>query len=362
MKTPESLPREKKLPRALVGLALGLVPALAAATPAEPSWRQYPPLPDPSGFASPFAGVAGGDLVVAGGANFPGKQMWEGGAKVWHDRVFVLKAGTGSWELAGRLPMPLAYGVSVSTEAGILCAGGSDAAKHHAGVFLLQWREGRLSYQTLPALPLPIALGAGARVGEIVYLAGGLESPASKEPLGVFLAFDLRKPEAGWQQLPSWPGPGRFQAVAAAGADAFYLCSGLHYEAAGTSEPKLVYLRDAYRYSEKTGWEKLPDLPYPAVAAANPAPVIAEEILLVGGVDGSGIGKRPQDFYPAPRRIQVYSIRDNVWTERGLAPVGRVCVSTAFWDGRWIFPSGERSPGVRSPEVWAIEPPGSAIP
>jgi hypothetical protein len=188
-------------------------------------------------------------------------------------------------------------------------------------------------------------------------MAGGLESPASKDPLGVFLAFDLGKPEAGWRKLPSWPGPGRFQAVAAAGPDTFYLFSGLRYETEGKSEPKLAYLRDAYRYSEKTGWEKLPDLPYPAVAAAAPAPVIAGEILLVGGVDGSGVGKRPQDFHQVPRRIQAYSIRDNLWSERGNAPVGRVCVSAVAWEERWILPSGERSPGVRSPEVWAIEPP-----
>lgn len=278
--------------------------------------------------------------------------MWEGGGKVWHDRVFTLKAGARQWELAGRLPMPLAYGLSVTTDEGVLCIGGSDSSRHHATTFLLQRRDGRLFHQTLPALPLPVAMAAGARVGDIVYLAGGLESPASKNELKIFLALDLLKPEAGWQQLPTWPGPGRFQAVAAAGPDAFYLFSGLRYDADG----KLIYLRDAYRYSQRTGWEKLPELPYPAVAAAAPAPVIAGEIWLIGGVDGSGVGKRPQDFYQAPRRLQAFSIRDNQWSERGNAPVGRVCVSTVVWEGRWMLPSGERSPGIRSPEVWAIEP------
>jgi len=345
-----------------MGLALGLVPALSAAPPAELGWRQYPPLPDHAGFASPFVGVAGDALLLAGGANFPDKQLWEGGAKVWHDRVFVLRAGAAQWELAGRLPAPLAYGVSATTGNGILCAGGSDAARHYASVFLLQWREGRLAVQTLPALPRPIAMGAGARVGNVIYLAGGLDSPVAKEPLSLFLAFDLRKPEEGWRELPSWPGPGRSQAAAAAVGDAFYLFSGLRYETGADGASKAAYLRDAYRYSENVGWERLPDLPYPAVAAASPAPVLAGEILLIGGVDGTGVGKRPQDFHQAPQRIQAYSIKRNSWHERGNAPVGRACVSTAEWSGRWILPSGERSAGVRSPEVWAIKAAPPPIP
>ena len=37
------------------------------------TWNQLPSLPDPLGVAAPIAGVSGGALVVAGGANFPGK-------------------------------------------------------------------------------------------------------------------------------------------------------------------------------------------------------------------------------------------------------------------------------------------------
>lgn len=355
MKAAGKLPGEQTHSFALVTLALGLVPALAEPPPPELIWRQCFPLPDPRGFASPFAGVADGDLLVGGGANFPGKQLWEGGAKVWHDRVFVLKARDGQWELAGRLPVPLGYGVSVTTDDGILCVGGSDSSQHYADVILLKWRGGKLSFQTMPPLPRAIAMSAGARVGNVIYLAGGLESPGAKESLGIFLAFDLDNPAAGWRELPSWPGPGRFQAVSAATAEGFYLFSGLRYEAVVRGESKLVYLRDAYRYTEKSGWERLPDLPHPAIAAASPAPVIAGEVFLIGGADGTGAGTRPEDFHQAPRRMQAYSIERNTWKNRGNAPVGRVCVSAVPWAGSWILSSGERSAGVRSPEVWALE-------
>lgn len=79
-----------------------------------PKWEPLPSVPDPEGFASPFAGVAGGALLVAGGANFPDKRPWEGGTKVWHDTVFALGSPDAAWVTAERLPRPNAYGVSVT--------------------------------------------------------------------------------------------------------------------------------------------------------------------------------------------------------------------------------------------------------
>ena len=54
-------------------------------------WEQLPALPDKLGFAGPFAGSYNGALLVAGGANFPGKPPWEGGLKVWHNTIFFLE-------------------------------------------------------------------------------------------------------------------------------------------------------------------------------------------------------------------------------------------------------------------------------
>src|SRR5690242_17546619 len=53
-------------------------------------WDTLAPLPDPVGFAGPFAGVADDVLIVAGGSNFPnGGTPWNGGAKKWYDKIFV---------------------------------------------------------------------------------------------------------------------------------------------------------------------------------------------------------------------------------------------------------------------------------
>ena len=120
-------------------------------------WQQLPPLPDPIGFAGPFAGTSGGALIVAGGANFPDKMPWDGGRKVWYDTVFLLDRTNGQWRTAHKLPRPLGYGVSLTTPDGVLCIGGSDSAQHVRDVFLLSYSHGELKAETLSPLPGPLA-------------------------------------------------------------------------------------------------------------------------------------------------------------------------------------------------------------
>lgn len=93
------------------------------------TWEQLAPIPEPAGVAGPFAGMSGGALLVAGGANFPGGMPWEGGKKVWVDRAWVLEKPDGAWREAGRLPRALGYGVSATHRDSLVCAGGSDAAR-----------------------------------------------------------------------------------------------------------------------------------------------------------------------------------------------------------------------------------------
>jgi N-acetylneuraminate epimerase len=341
---------------------IGIVIAAAFATflsmPAiEPpafTWRQLPPLPDPFGFASPFVGVSHETLVVAGGANFPEQQLWQGGRKIWHDRVFVLRPGTERWEMAGKLPQPMAYGVSISTDRGVLCIGGSDSRQHFTTVFELEVIDGCITFRNFPSLPKPLAMAAGVRIGHRIYLAGGLESPQSKQASSVFWVLDLEDLKQGWQALPTWPGPGRSQAVAAAVGDAFYLLSGLGDTTDTSDGPKLTFLKDAYRYSPSDGWRRLPDLPFATVAAVSPAPSTPDRFLVISGADGTGVGISPSSFHQAPQRIQSYSTVSNSWSEAGFAPVGRVCVTSTEWRGGWIIATGERSPGVRSPEIWQL--------
>ena len=49
-----------------------------------------------------FTGWSNGGLLAAGGTNFPGKRIWEGGKKVWYDRIYVFDPANARWSVAER--------------------------------------------------------------------------------------------------------------------------------------------------------------------------------------------------------------------------------------------------------------------
>ena len=94
---------------------------LHATTESTLQWSKLPTMPpavgqkDQPGVAGPFVGVHNDALIIASGANFPGKPVWKNGTKVYHDDVFVLtkdESGDFQWHAGFKLPSPLAYGVA----------------------------------------------------------------------------------------------------------------------------------------------------------------------------------------------------------------------------------------------------------
>ena len=211
-----------------------------------------PEVPDRHGFAGAFAGVHRDHLLAGGGANFPdGVMPWNGGTKVWHDRVFALDLGArdAAWREIGRLPAPGGYGVSLTVPEGVLLIGGGDATRHVADVWLMTLGADRVSFRSLPALPVPLAQMAGAVVGRRVHIAGGVETPAATSASARHWRLDLDALDAGWQSMPALPAPGRILATAAASGDAFYLVSGCSLAADAAGGPVRTDLRDAWRFA-----------------------------------------------------------------------------------------------------------------
>lgn len=325
-------------------------------------WRQLPPIPDAIGLAGPFAGVSDDALIVAGGANFPDKMPWEGGRKVWHDKAFVLDRTNGAWRGAFKLPKPLGYGVSVTTPDGVLCIGGSDAKQHVRDVLLLSWRKGELQHKKLAPLPGTLANSCGAVVGHTVYVAGGTASPEATNALKNFWSLDLKKRGAKWKQLEPWPGPARMLSMAAAVDGAFYVVGGTDLHPDANGKPVRTYLADAYQFTPGdapgSGWKRVADMPNPVVAAPTPAPVLnGDKFLIVGGDDGSLATFEPKSKHPGfPKRVLSYDTKRDVWSVAGETPASRATLPTTLWRGLYVIPSGEARPGVRSPEVWAVQP------
>lgn len=352
--------RRRRYVGALALTGLTLMTAKLPSADLSLDWRQLPPLPDPIGFAGPFAGTSGGALIVAGGANFPDKMPWEGGKKIWHDTAFVLDRTNGSWRNSFKLPRPLGYGVSVTTPQGVVCIGGSDAKQHVRDVFQLAWKNGELKCESLPPLPAPLANSCGAIVGETIFVAGGTASPDATNALKNVWALDLGQRGARWKRLNPWPGPARMLSVAAAVGDSFYVVGGTDLFPDAKGKPVRTYLKDAYRFTPGRGWQRVADMPNPVVAAPTPAPVMeGGKFLIVGGDDGSLATFEPKAKHPGfPKRVLSYDTKRDQWSVVGETPASRATLPTVEWSGLTVIPSGESKPGVRSPEVWAVRAKG----
>ncbi|MBI5397368.1 MAG: galactose oxidase [Verrucomicrobia bacterium] len=319
-------------------------------------WQQLSSIPDREGFAAPFAGVSGGALIVAGGANITGDKWQDPFTKKWYDTAFVLEQPDGAWRSGFKLPRAIGYGVSVSVDDSVICIGGSDAERHYTDVFRLTWRNGKLDATPLPALPKPCANACGALLGRTVYVAGGIETPTATAALNTFWALDLDDVKPRWRELEPWPGPERMLAIAGTQDGSFFLISGARLMADAEGKPVREFLRDAYRYTPGQGWKRISDLPRAAVAAPSPAvPAGASRLLVFTGDDGANVTFKPVERHPGfPRDVLVYDAANDSWSVAGEAPFSRATVPMVKWHDRFVIPNGEVRPRVRTPEVWWV--------
>jgi N-acetylneuraminic acid mutarotase len=315
-------------------------------------FRRIADIPNSRGLAAPFAGVLNTGLVVAGGANFPKAYPWERGAKVWHDRIYRLREPDARWETIGRLPQPLGYGASFTVDGGVVIAGGSDSGRHYASCWLMTERGGRIVFEPLPNLPLPLANVGFAKLGNLLVVVGGQETPASTAANKRVFAMDSTAFGKGWFELPPLPGPARILPGVGVVADSIFVCSGADLYPGPDGKAVRRYLRDCYRYTGFGGWKRLADLPKAAVAPPCPLPQFADGLAVFSGDDGSRAWI-PQPVHPG------FDADINLVTSKriralGSAPFAHVTTTAVAWQGSWVIPSGEIRPGVRTPAVWMI--------
>lgn len=326
--------------------------------------RELPALPDKEGFAGAMGGVSGEHVLVIGGANFPAGRPWEGGKKVWYDHVFALPtaslhqpaASAQPWKLAGTVPCPIGYGVSVTFAGRVICVGGSNAEEHRADVISLALVNGRLQIRKLPSLPAPRANHFGALVGSRLIIGGGQQTATSAPAESDWLAMDLNHPDAGWQELPPCPGVPRILATAAAVNGRLCIAGGASLAATSDNGTQRSYLLDAWQYDpQHSRWSALPELATPSVAAPSAAPVVHGNMLLLGGDDGKQVGVAPDAHKGFPGQIRVLSHSASGWMDGGSFPPAVVTATPISTPHGWVIPSGEIRPGIRSPGVWLLQ-------
>ena len=112
------------------------------------------------GVSALYAGITEDRLIMAGGCNFPDIPVADGGKKVFYNEVYATPLSSDTafrWKQVGFLPVASAYGVTISTQKGLICVGGTTADGSISDVFsfyLLQ--EDVLVTDTLPSLPMTI--------------------------------------------------------------------------------------------------------------------------------------------------------------------------------------------------------------
>lgn len=325
------------------------------------------------GVSACYAGMLDGRLIMAGGCNFPGLPPRLGGVKKYYPGIYAasLDAAELSWERIGDLPVPAAYGVSVTTPEGIVCIGGNNADGQLDTVVRIRLVDGAAVCEPLPSLPSGIDNMTGAFAGSRIFVAGGVYDGKACRKL---LFLDLDALEKGWQALPDFPGPRRTQPVSAAffqdGEYVFYLWGGF----AGATDGDPVSLSvDGLKYETATGkWSPVAgpkdtggvQVSLGGGAAAVLAP---DKVVATGGVDRDifyhALLKLPEGYfdhdpawYRLGRNILVYDTVKDRWSvvanTSETARAGAVLVG----DGRCFANiCGELKPGVRSPQVTLLE-------
>jgi N-acetylneuraminate epimerase len=337
-----------------------------------------------TGFAGAINGVTGDRLIVAGGANFPGKLPWEGGEKHYSDEIHLLQKDGGKyiWEVVNvKLPEPIAYCGNTSTPYGIVCVGGENSNGISNKAFLLNWNteHHQLEVNELPDLPLKATNIALTSIDNIVYAAGGDQEHSSSR---FFYCINLKSHRPVWQPLPRLPiALANALAIAQAGPDGtnIYIIGGRTKTPSGISDLH----QTVFEYNTtKCTWSKCADISdgeeIMNLSAAAGIPFGKRFILVTGGDNGLVFHKietylsqiasastaatkqrlteeknelniNHKGFY---KGILLYNTQNNTWTKVGELPFAAHVTTTATkWGSNIILSNGEIKPGVRTPDV-----------
>ena len=335
------------------------------------------------GLAGFFAGIHNDVMIIAGGSNFPGKELWEGASRVLYDRILVASqnpdGSVSVLETNETLPFPLADGASLSVPSGVLCIGGQTVTGLSRKVFLLRWNGREVETDTLPPLPLPLKGHKAAMAGNRVYVAGG-ESPLG--PSSAVMSIDLGVPSGAWTSLPAMPVPLKdfiFEVQTDGEFPALYVIGGRMKE---QDEILTGFYSSVFRFRTRQNiWERRRDIHIPgkgemALAAAASVTSGSSYIILFGGDTGTVFSQVEEAIHRAGSGNGVMaSVRDSLWRTHpgfnddilayntitdawyvagkweGRAPA---VTSALWWNDRIVIPGGETGPGIRNPEIIAF--------
>lgn len=318
------------------------------------------------GVSGAVAGIdQDGNLVVAGGCNFPAKPAAKGGEKVFYNSIMTLKGD--KWEESGKLPDNLAYAAQVQVPDGMIAIGGNNKSNSMTNSVLHITNH---KVDKLPSLPTRLTNAAAAMHDGYIYVAGG---ETYRGPNHV--VWKMKYPEAEkWDTVAEMPGKGRIQpcVVIQNGATQpmLYILGGYHPVQKGQY---CTVHDDGMILNLKTlEWTKTSRMPVGVTCVGSVADAVGySHIICFGGVnkvifqnrlneavngkvDSTYMNHDPSWYQFRQDALVYHTITDSWTTIGGSTLLGRAGASLVQQEGRWILVNGETKPGIRATSVTKI--------
>jgi len=356
------------------------------------SWKKIASVPDAGdaktslGLAGAINGVNNDVLIVAGGSNFPDKLPWEGGKKVYYDKIFVLqeKGNEYCWnkKVKSVLPESIAYCGNTSTPSGIAYVGGENENGISDKCFLLKWneKENAVDVKPLPDFPLALTNIAVTNIEDVIYAVGGDEQNNSSNS---FFSLDLKDKNLHWKKLPGLPVALANATVVAQNCKSgkkIFVIGGRSKTPSGISDlHNTVFAFDI----QKNQWKRCADISnglYTTNLSAAGGVALGNNEILITGFDNGKIfhqietliskiaqaktSEEKQKLTKEKNNLSIchkgfdkslllYNTNTNAWTKIGELPFpAHVTTTDVKWGNDIIVSNGEIKPGVRTPDVW----------
>lgn len=333
-----------------------------------PAMNELPHL----GLAGPITGVLVGKVLVAGGANFPDKMPWDGGAKFYQTDAYLYDITDDSLVYHSTISFPdtLAYAANVTGENAIYTIGG----KNENGISKLVTKyvlndQLQIKSERLPSLPMALSNGSAVQVGDFLYFIGGENSELVSDKI-YRLALEGGQ---SWEEVLTLPYEVTHAVVVTDGKSKIFIAGGRKRNLNAKSDIYNQVLEVDLASNQIKEIAKLPQ-----ALAAGTGVFAQNRLILIGGDDASTFHRVEQligeintsqdeslknELIQAKNQIQrqhpgfskevmALNLENGAWEKLNpLIGESPVTTTAILHDGKIIIPSGESRAGVRTPQI-----------
>lgn len=177
------------------------------------------------GVAGPVTGIIGDRLLIAGGANFPDKMPWDGGAKHYASQVFVYQINGDGLTFLNQQEFPetVAYSGNCSVGSAIYFAGGENEQGAVPDVKTFTMVQDTIVEEALPDLPLALTNGRLVSASDKLYFVGGENADLVSDKIYM---LDLTADAGAWEEAYILPYPVSNAVVVSNQKDKLYIAGG----------------------------------------------------------------------------------------------------------------------------------------